>query len=155
MSVRDPQLHEPPDGLVTVAPDVARGAVTASGCALFVVPNKHADGFRASIRGHMFELADPASPHGLVPTPEDLLTAAIASDVAWFARGFLRTHGLDDDVSVAARLRSSQGPGLGELDVTVEVSRGALAMGPALGAALEDRLSAHSALSPRLHIRQA
>jgi hypothetical protein len=64
--------------------DADHETTTASGYVHFVVPNKRGDGFRASVRGHMFELVDPESSLGLVPTPLDLLTAAIAADLAWF-----------------------------------------------------------------------
>ena len=127
----------------------------AAGGALFVVPNKRGDGFRASIRGHLFELADPDSAHGLVPTPEDLLGAAIASDVAWCARRFLRAHGLDDYVSVEARVRRSEtAPETGEVDVTVEVSSEAVATGSTLATVLERRLAANTSLAPRLSVRR-
>ena len=130
--------------------------VSAWGYALFVIPSGRGDGFRASIHGHMLELADPDSGHGLAPTPDDLLTAAIASDVAWFARRFLRDHGLDDYVSVSARAPTSESlPGLGGIDVTVEVSTPAVAMGATLTAALERRFAAQSSGAPQLRVRQA
>jgi uncharacterized OsmC-like protein len=129
--------------------------VSASGYALFVIPSRRGDGFQARIRGRMFELADPDSGHGLVPTPEDLLVAAIASDIAWFARRFLRDHGLDDYVSVSARARTSDSmPGLGDVSVTVEVSAHAAAMGETLATALERRVAAQSSLPPQLRVRQ-
>src|SRR5262249_1509324 len=72
------------------------------GHALFVGPRGRGDGFRASVRGHMLELADPGDADGLAPTPDDLFVASIASELAWSARRFLRTRGLPDDVSVSA-----------------------------------------------------
>jgi len=153
MNVRDRQL--PDDSAIPGAAAADHGA-SVSRYAHFVVPNKRGDGFRASVRGHMFELVDPESTHGLVPTPLDLLTAAVAADLAWFARGLLREHGLDDYVSVAARVRVSESaaePGV--VDVTVAVSRDATALGATLAAALEGRLAAHSSLSPQLRIRRA
>ena len=148
---------ERPDGPVNpLAAAADRDTTAVSGYAHFVVPNKRGDGFRASVRGHMFELVDPESTHGLVPTPLDLLTAAVAADLAWFARGLLRDHGLDDSVSVAARVRVSESPAEpGGVDVTVEVSRDATALEATLAAALEGRLAAHSSLSPQLRIRRA
>ena len=144
---------EGPDGTVE---QTAQDADTAPGRSLFVVPNKRGDGFRASVRGHMFELADPESAHGLVPTPEDLLAVAIASDIAWFARRFLRTHGLDDHVSVSARARTDESPaGPGRFEVTVEVSRQAVVHGPTLATMLEHRLATHSPPAPEVRIRQA
>jgi hypothetical protein len=153
MNVRDRQL---PDDPAIPSAAVADHGASVSGYAHFVVPNKRGDGFRASVRGHMFELVDPESTHGLVPTPLDLLTAAVAADLAWFARGLLRDHGLDDYVSVAARVRVSASPAEpGGVDVTVEVSRDATALEATLAAALEGRLAAHSSLSPQLRIRRA
>jgi hypothetical protein len=104
----------------------------------------------------MFELVDPDSTHGLVPTPLDLLTAAVAADIAWYARRLLRDHDLDDYVSVAARVRLSETPAEpGGVDVTVEVSRHAASLQTALAAALEGRLVAYSSLTPTLRVRQA
>jgi hypothetical protein len=125
---------------------------SASRNAVFVIPCR-GSGFRASIRGHLLELADPDAGEGLAPTPEDLLTAAIASDIAWFARRFLRDHGLDDYVSVYASARTSQGPpGLGGLDVTVEVSKHVAAMGTTLAAALERRFAEQSSSPPQFRV---
>lgn len=153
MSVRDRQL---PDDPVMPSAAVADHGAAVSGYAHFVVPNKRGDGFRASVRGHVFELVDPESTHGLVPTPLDLRTAAVAADLAWFARGLLREHGLDDYVSVAARVRVSESPAEpGGVDVTVDVSRDAAALGATLADALERRLAAHSSLSPQLEVRRA
>ena len=154
------QAHQRPDGSAVAFGASEDGdhheAGSAPGHALFVVPNKRGDGFRASILGHMFELADPDVARGLVPTPNDLLTVAIASDVAWFARRFLRAHGVEDDVSVSARRRTSDPPaGLGGVDVTVGVSTDAAAVRAALATALERRLVAHSSLSARLRVRRA
>lgn len=146
MNVRDRSLPADADHETT----------TASGYVHFVVPNKRGDGFRASVRGHMFELVDPESSLGLVPTPLDLLTAAIAADLAWFARSLLRDHGLDDYVSVAARVRPSGSPTEpGGVEVTVDVSRDAASLEAALAAALEGRLAAHSSLAPKLRVRRA
>jgi hypothetical protein len=64
------------------------GAPTSN--ALCIIPNRWADGFEASIHGHMLELADPMD--RLAPSPDDLLIASIASDLAWSARTFLRAH---------------------------------------------------------------
>lgn len=138
----------------SAAPDHATAA--GSGYVHFVVPNRRGDGFRASVRGHMFELVDPDSTLGLVPTPLDLLTTAIAADLAWFARSLLRDHGLDDYVSVAARVRLSESPTEpGGVDVTVDVSRDAASLETALAAALEGRLAAQSSLTSNLRVRQA
>jgi hypothetical protein len=104
----------------------------------------------------MLELADPDSGHGLAPTPGDLITAAIASDIAWLARRFLRDHGLDDYVSVSARVRTSESvPGLGGIDVTVDVAAHVAAMGETLARALERRVAAQWSLEPQLRVHPA
>jgi hypothetical protein len=151
---RSLELPDGPVNRIAAAADLDAAAV--SRYAHFVVPNKRGDGFRASVRGHMFELVDPDSTHGLVPTPLDLLTAAVAADIAWYARRLLRDHDLDDYVSVAARVRLSETPAEpGGVDVTVEVSRHAASLQTALAAALEGRLVAYSSLTPTLRVRQA
>ena len=55
--------------------------------ALVVSPHERRDGFWASIRGHVLDLADPHSGHALAPTPDDLFIVSIASELAWTARG--------------------------------------------------------------------
>lgn len=157
MSLRDRQLDAGPGAALSpIDEGDDQETAPASGHALFVIPTKRGDGFRASIRGHTLELADPDSGHGLAPTPKDLLIAALASDIAWFARRLLRDHGLDDYVSVSARAQSSESvSGLGGVAVTVEVSGHAAAMGATLAAALERRVAAQSSLPPRLLVRQA
>lgn len=111
------------------------------------------EGFRASIRGHLLELADPDSAHGLAPTPEDLLIASIASDFAWFARQFLRARGVADYLSVSATWRAQDDPpGLGGVDVTVAVSKAAAPMTETLAAALESRV-ARGPLGSLLNVR--
>jgi len=77
-------------------------AAPTSSNGLFVIPRGRGDGFQASIRGHILDLADPNSGHALAPTPNDLFIASIASGLAWSARSFLRSHRLPDDVSVFA-----------------------------------------------------
>ena len=130
--------------------------VSASSSWLFVSPYIGGNGFRASIRGHLLELADPDSMHGLAPTPEDLLAAGIASDIAWFARRFLRDHGLEDYVSVSASRRTSQSPPiLSGVDVTVEVSKDSAAISATLVAALERRFAARSLMQPHFQVRSA
>jgi hypothetical protein len=146
-----------PDGsAVGLATPVAgeRESVSTSGYALFVIPTKRGEGFRASIRGYLLELADPDSGHGLAPTPEDLLTAAVAADVAWFARRFLHERGLDGYVSVTART-SERLPGPGALDVTVDVSDPAGSLRATLADALKRRVAARSSLPPELRVRLA
>jgi uncharacterized OsmC-like protein len=120
-------------------------SASASRQVLFVVPRGRGDGFRASIRGHLLELADPNSGHMLAPTPDDLLIASIASDFAWIARRFLRARELPDDVSVSATWRTREDPrSLEGINVTVTVSKKAGPVSAALATALETSLVASS-----------
>ena len=61
-------------------------AAPTSSDGLFVIPRGRGDGFQASIRGHILDLADPNSGHALAPTPDDLFIASIASGLAWSAQ---------------------------------------------------------------------
>jgi putative redox protein len=123
---------------------------------LFVVPRGRGDGFRASIRGHLLELADPNSGHMLAPTPEDLLIASIASDLAWYARRFLRAQGLPDNVSVSAEWRMLESSrNVSDVSVTVTVHETVESMSEGLMAALSKRVAARSLDEPlRLHLRR-
>ena len=117
----------------------------ASHDALFVIPSGRGGGLRASIRGHLLELADPSSGHGLAPTPDDLFIASIASDLAWSARHFLRAHGLADDVSVSAEWTTLDSPlRLADVSMTVTVSEMAGALSDALEDTLAERIAARS-----------
>jgi organic hydroperoxide reductase OsmC/OhrA len=121
--------------------------------ALFVIPRGRGDGFRASIRGHILDLADPSSDQALAPTPDDLFVVSIASEFARSARTFLRASGLPDDVSVAATWPTHQDlPSLAEIDLTVTVSRRAEAVSAALAAAFADGFAARSLPRPVVHI---
>ena len=124
--------------------------------ALFVIPTRRGDGFRASIRGHLLELAEPTG-HGLAPTPDDLFIVSIGSDLAWCTRRFLRDHGLTEDVNVSVAWRTLENPPrLADISVTVVVSQAAETMSDALMAAVEERVAARSlddALRLHLHCR--
>jgi hypothetical protein len=126
---------------------------SAGARALFVVPARKGATFQASIRGRMLDLADPGSAEWLAPTPDDLFVASIASDFAWLARRFLMSRGLDDYVSVSADWRTHDGQlNLGELEITVTVSKSAEAPCSPLVTALRNRLEARS-LSIPLRVR--
>jgi hypothetical protein len=111
-------------------------APSCSGLPLFVLPCRGGDGFRASIGGHVLELADPGSGHGLAPTPDDLRIASIASDFAWFARHFLRDRGFDDYVSVTA-WRWSGSPDVDGVDIVLTVIKGSVPIRAMLTTALK------------------
>lgn len=120
------------------------GSTAPASQALYIVPNRRGDGFHASIRGHLLELADPTNPH-LAPVPDDLLVVSIASDLAWHARRFLQGHGLADDLSVEATWRTPDDPPRPvDITVTVTVLETAEAMSDSLVAALEERVAARS-----------
>jgi uncharacterized OsmC-like protein len=124
--------------------------------ALYVSPHERRDGFWASIRGHILDLADPSSGHALAPTPNDLFIVSIASYLAWTARSILRTQGLPDDVSVSATWRTQEEhgdrPSLADINLTVTVSARAKTARAALAAALENILVARSLAEPIAHI---
>jgi uncharacterized OsmC-like protein len=125
---------------------------TTTSHALSIIPTRRGDGFEASIHGNMLELADPTD-RRLAPSPDDLLIASIASDLAWSARRFLRAHGLPDDVSVSATWQTTQGPpSLADIDLTVTVSRRAEAVSAALTAVFANRLATRSVAEPLIHI---
>lgn len=124
--------------------------------ALFVIPRR-GGGLRASIRGHLLELAEPSPVHRLAPSPDDLFIASIASDLAWTTRHFLRAHGLPDGVSVSAHWRTLENPPrLADVSMTVTVSETAEALSDALEHALAERVAERSPDEPpRLHLRCA
>jgi uncharacterized OsmC-like protein len=127
--------------------------VPTSSHGLFVIPRGRGDGFRASIRGHILDLADPGSGHALAPTPDDLLIVSIASELAWSARRFLRAYGLPDDVSVSATWRTHEDPpSLADIKLTVTVPKRAEAVSAALAAAFANSLAARSLAEHLVHI---
>jgi hypothetical protein len=124
--------------------------------ALFVGPYSGRDGFRASVRGRMLHLADPGSNQRLAPTPRDLVAAALASDVAWFARGFLRDREREDYVSVSVRTSTSAVlPAWCSFDVRVDVSVQAATIRMMLATALEERFATPWSKPPRIDVRPA
>lgn len=155
---------KPTTGLVVsagVSPHSSRTAreptaASASRDALFVIPGR-GGGLRASIRGHLLELAEPSLVHRLAPTPDDLFIASIASDLAWSARHILHNYGLPDNVSVSAEWRRlGNPPSLADVSLTVTVPDTADAMSEALEDALAERVAARSLDEPpRLHLRCA
>jgi uncharacterized OsmC-like protein len=109
------------------------------------IPSGNGDTFQASIRGHILDLADPASGHALAPTPDDLFIVSIASELAWSARSLLRAHGMPDEVSVSATWRrNDHRPGPADINMTVTVSIRAEAARAALDATFASRLAARS-----------
>jgi len=124
-----------------------------TGQVLFVIPRERGDGFQASIRGHMLDLADPTSSHALAPTPNDLFVAAHASELAWCARRLLDAHGLPAGASVSATWRTDGDlSAVAQFDLTVALPPGAQAVAAGLGAALDRSLAAGSVARPTVHI---
>jgi uncharacterized OsmC-like protein len=131
--------------------DEKSGAAPTTSHNLFIIPTRW-DGFNASINGHMLELADPAE-HRLAPSPDDLLIASIASDLAWSARGLLRARGLPDDVSVSARWQTTGClPSLAEITLTVTVPTVAKAVRRTLQTVFANSLAARSLAEPAVYI---
>lgn len=121
--------------------------------ALFVLAHERRDGFWASIRGHVLDLADPNSGHALAPTPQDLFIVSLASDLAWSARSFLRTYGMPDEVSVTAEWRTNEEPpGLADIRLVVTVSSPVEAVSALLARAFENSLAAQSLAEPVVQI---
>ena len=119
----------------------------------YILPSGRADGFRANIRGHLLDLADPMSSRFFAPTPDDLFVVAVAADFAWFARSYLRDCGVDDYVAVSAGWDTRDSPMPSEsLSVTVTVALAAAELEETLTAELRARVASrpHRAL---LHFR--
>jgi putative redox protein len=157
MSTEKPTTHLV--GSAAVSPHSSRATPEANAApalrdALFVIEER-GGGLRASIRGHLLELAEPSPVHRLAPTPDDLFIASIASDLAWSARHFLHDHGLPQEVSVSAEWRTSgNSPSLAEVSMVVTVPETAEALSEALEATLAERVAARSVYDPtRLHLR--
>jgi hypothetical protein len=140
----------PPRSVQTIDNGESDAAPTSH--ALFIFATRRGDGFQASIHGHMLELADPTD-HRLAPSPDDVLIASMASDLAWSARRFLRASGLPDDVSVSAEWRTQEGlPGPADVNLSVTVSRRAKTVSAALRAAVAKSLATGSVAQTAVHI---
>ena len=125
----------------------------ASSQRLSIEPHVRREGFWASIRGHVLDLADPGSGHGLAPTPDDLFIAAVASGLAWSTRDLLRANDLPDDVSVSADWCSYGNPArFATVTFTVTIPRGAEAIRAGLTALLEEAVATRCLTSSDVHI---
>jgi hypothetical protein len=158
MSTLEPTTRLMGSAAVSPRPSGAIGesTVAAERDALFVIAGR-GGGLRASIRGHLLELAERSLDHRLGPTPDDLFIASIASDLAWSARHFLHAHGLPDEVSVSAEWRRLEIPAsLADVNLTVTLPETADAMSDALQHVLAARVGARSLDEPpRLNLRCA
>ncbi|HWN21516.1 MAG TPA: OsmC family protein [Gaiellaceae bacterium] len=146
-------------GSAAVSPHSSRAvrepeAAAASRDVLFVIPGR-GGGLRASIRGHLLEVAEPSPVQRLAPAPDDLFIASIASGLAWSARHFLHARGLPDGVSVSAEWRRVENPpGFADVSMNVTVSETAESLSDALEHTLAERVAARSLDDPtRLHLR--
>jgi uncharacterized OsmC-like protein len=121
---------------------VAAETVT-SNHVLFVNAHERRDGFWASIRGHVLDLADPSSDPPLAPTPSDLFVVSLASDIVWSSRSVLRAHAMADDVSASVTWTTSRDrPGPADIRLTVTMPRSAESAREALAAVFENSLAA-------------
>jgi hypothetical protein len=121
--------------------------------ALFVLPRGERGGFRASVRGHIFDLVDPGLGHALAPTPDDLFVVAVASKLAWSAQSSLRAQGLPDCVSVSANWPPrDELPSLADIDLAVTVAPRAEVATAALAAAFANYLAARCSGAPFVRI---
>ena len=131
-----------------------RHPVSGSNHELFVIPRDRGNGFQASIRGHMLDLADPASGHVMAPTPNDLFVVAHASELAWCARRLLDVHGLSDGASVSAMWRTDGDlSAVAQFDLTLTLPSRAEELAGRVGLALNKSLAAGSVARPAVHIR--
>jgi hypothetical protein len=119
---------------------------------LFVTRTR-GDGYQASIRGHLLNLADPGCGHALAPTPNDLLVVSRASELAWFTRTFLRSRGLPDTVGVTASWQTlTDLSGVADISLTLVVAKQVEAVGDDLMAGVERSVDARSVRSSVLQI---
>lgn len=133
--------------------DRARDGSSPSSHRLLVMPHERRDGFWASIRGHVLDLAEPGDSDDVAPKPDDLYVASIASELAWSTRDLLRDHDLPDDVSVSAEWRTlANPPGVAELALTITVSTRAEPIRARLADSLESSLAARSPIKMALYI---
>lgn len=147
------QLSPVPSPVTARPPEQLDGWAQPSSQSLYVVPPKPGADFRASIRGHILELADPNSQYVLAPTPDDLLVASLAAELAWSTRAFLRAHGLPEEVSVAANWRMyDELPGPNEIALTVTMSEHAEPSSAELARLFEGGLGSRLLIHPRVHI---
>ena len=88
-----------------------------------LVRHEHGDRFAIDIRGHRVYVDQPLAAGGAdtAPTPTELLVAALASCVGFYARRYLERHGLPyDDMSVSASYDMAvKPPRVGCVDVTI------------------------------------
>ena len=140
------------DGIDVSGALLSRNGTHASTHALFVIPRERGDGFLASIRGHILDLADP-SLGSLAPNPDDLFAVAIASELAWSARRFLRAYGLPDGVSVSATWPTQDEPhSLADINLTVSVSGHARTVLAELTTVFENCLERRSVAGPVIDV---
>jgi hypothetical protein len=141
----------PSEGIELAGRDDSHPAATQ---VLFVIPRERGDGFKASIRGHMLDLADPTSGHALAPTPNDLFVAAHAAELAWCARRLLDAQGLPGGASVSATWRAEGDlSAVAQIDLTVALPLRAQAVADGLDAVLDKSLAAGSVARPTVHLR--
>lgn len=88
-----------------------------------LVTHRHGDRFAIDVRGHRLFVDQPTADGGddTAPTPTELLVAALASCVGFYARRYLVRHGLPfDGLSVSASYQmADKPPRVASVDVAV------------------------------------
>jgi putative redox protein len=89
------------------------------------VRHEGGDRFAVAMRGHVVHVDQPSEDGGedTGPTPTELLVASLASCIAFYARRYLRRHGLDETgLSVAASAEMGSSPArIARMTVTLEL----------------------------------
>ena len=92
------------------------------------VTHEKADRFSIDVRGHVLYVDQPTADGGddTAPTPTELFVASLASCVAFYARRYLRRHGLPEEgLSVSAEAEMGSKPArVASMRVTVTLPDG-------------------------------
>lgn len=86
---------------------------TLGGVEPLTVTHLDGDRFAVAIRDHVIHVDQPEADGGTdtAPTPAELFVASLASCVAFYARRYLRRHGLPEDgLRVTADTETGSGP---------------------------------------------
>ena len=96
--------------------------------AALTVTHDKGDRFSIAVRGHVLHVDQPVDGGGedTAPTPTELFVASLASCVAFYARRYLKRHGLPEDgLSVSAEADMGSKPSrVASMRVTVTLPAG-------------------------------